>query len=145
MPKCQMPNAKNGSHPVRREDASVRASSSSRWLPTCTLNRPTAIIWLDSAQETETATTTIKPMAQQSHGGPHRRKLERYTVGWVCALPIELAAARTLLDEEHTSISLPDGDGGDDDTNSYYTLGRMGPHDVVIACLPAGTTAAAVA
>ena len=24
-----------------------------------------------------------------------------YTIGWVCALPIELAAARQMLDEEH--------------------------------------------
>lgn len=27
--------------------------------------------------------------------------LEDYTVGWICALPAELAAAQELLDEEH--------------------------------------------
>ncbi|UPL00291.1 hypothetical protein LCI18_011225 [Fusarium solani-melongenae] len=49
---------------------------------------------------------------------------EDYTVGWVCALPIELAAA-----QEDSNAS--------NDTN-LYTLGRIGKHNVVIACLPAG-------
>ncbi|KAJ5763893.1 hypothetical protein N7533_002574 [Penicillium manginii] len=26
---------------------------------------------------------------------------EEYTVGWICALPLELTAARGMLDEEH--------------------------------------------
>jgi nucleoside phosphorylase len=59
---------------------------------------------------------------------------EDYTVGWVCALPIELAAAAELLDEKH--LDLPQGRS---DTN-IYTLGRMGEHNVVVACLPAGQT-----
>ena len=73
------------------------------------------------------------------------RKFSRadYTVGWVCALPIELAAAQELLDEEHEDLR-QDGD----DAN-IYTLGRIGEHNVVLACLPAGQTgtnsAAAVA
>jgi nucleoside phosphorylase len=53
-----------------------------------------------------------------------------YTVGWICALPIELAAAQAMLDEEH----LPH-DGID---SSQYTLGRIGNHNIVLACLPAG-------
>jgi hypothetical protein len=34
------------------------------------------------------------------------RQLRRdeYTVGWVCALPIELAAAPEMLDEEHHDL-----------------------------------------
>jgi nucleoside phosphorylase len=66
-----------------------------------------------------------------------------YTVGWLCALPIELAAARAMLDEEHCSLPLDSNDP------SSYTLGRIVEHNVVIACLPAGqtgiTSAAAVA
>jgi hypothetical protein len=27
-----------------------------------------------------------------------------YTVGWVCALPVELAAAQEMLDEEHQGL-----------------------------------------
>jgi nucleoside phosphorylase len=66
-----------------------------------------------------------------------------YTIGWLCALPIELTAAREMLDEEHCGLP-PDGN----DPNSY-TLGHIAEHNVVIACLPAGqtgiTSAAAVA
>jgi hypothetical protein len=29
---------------------------------------------------------------------------EEYTVGWVCALPIEFAAAQAMLDEEHEDL-----------------------------------------
>jgi nucleoside phosphorylase len=74
-----------------------------------------------------------------------RRRLrhEGYGVGWVCALPIELAAAQVLLDEEHERL------GQDVNDTNLYTLGRIGEHNVVIACLPAGQTgtisAAAVA
>jgi nucleoside phosphorylase len=66
-----------------------------------------------------------------------------YTVGWVSALPVELAAAAELLDEEHEQLPQ------DPDDNNLYTLGSIGEHNVVIACLPAGQTgtnsAAAVA
>lgn len=53
-----------------------------------------------------------------------------YTVGWICALPIELAVAQVMLDEEH----LPHNDID----SSQYTLGRISNHNVVLACLPAG-------
>ncbi|KAF9637134.1 hypothetical protein BFW01_g8030 [Lasiodiplodia theobromae] len=62
----------------------------------------------------------------------HRLNHDAYTVGWVCALTIELIAAQEMLDEEHDDLP-PDGN----DTNSY-TLGSIGEHNVVIACLPAG-------
>jgi nucleoside phosphorylase len=55
-----------------------------------------------------------------------------YTVGWVCALSTELTAAMAMLDEEY--LPLP-RHAHDDNT---YTLGRIGEHNVVIACLPAG-------
>jgi nucleoside phosphorylase len=61
-----------------------------------------------------------------------RLRIQDYTIGWVCALPIELAAATAMLDEKHQSLS-------HDDNNHYlYTLGRVGEHNVVLACLPAG-------
>ena len=63
-----------------------------------------------------------------------RLRADEYTVGWVCALPIELAVATEMLDEEHESLP-QDGN----DTN-LYTLGSIGEHNVVIACLPAGQT-----
>ncbi|RYN50572.1 hypothetical protein AA0117_g13405, partial [Alternaria alternata] len=59
---------------------------------------------------------------------------EDYTVGWVCALPVELAAAQEMLDEEHDT---PRYDAHD---TNLYTCGRVGEHNVVIACLPEGQT-----
>ncbi|KAH6639236.1 ankyrin repeat-containing domain protein [Boeremia exigua] len=68
---------------------------------------------------------------------------EDFTVGWVCALPVELAAAQEMLDEE-----LPTPEVTAYDTN-IYSCGQIGKHNVVIACLPDGQTgtnsAAAVA
>jgi nucleoside phosphorylase len=63
-----------------------------------------------------------------------RRQLRReeYTVGWICALPVELAAAQELLDEEHEDLEQDEHD------NNLYSLGRVGDHNVVIVCLPAG-------
>ncbi|ETR99603.1 ankyrin [Trichoderma reesei RUT C-30] len=46
---------------------------------------------------------------------------------WICALPIELVAAEAMLDERYK-----------DDSSGQYTLGRIGHHKVVMACLPAG-------
>ena len=70
-----------------------------------------------------------------------RFRVEDYTVGWVCALPIELAAATEMLEEEYQDL-FQDAT----DTN-VYSLGRIGEHKVVVACLPAGqmgTNSAAV-
>src|ERR1700755_652589 len=55
-----------------------------------------------------------------------------YTVGWICALPIELAAAKVMLDETHDSLSQHSLDA------SIFTLGRISGHNVVLGCLPAG-------
>jgi nucleoside phosphorylase len=58
---------------------------------------------------------------------------EDYTVGWVCALAIEHIAATGMLDEIHPdTISKPANDP------NGYTLGSIGGHNIVIACLPEG-------
>lgn len=67
---------------------------------------------------------------------------DSYTIGWICALPIELTAAAAMLDESHRKF---DGQRVNDKNN--YVLGRIGQHNVVLACLPAGvygTTSASV-
>jgi ankyrin repeat protein/nucleoside phosphorylase len=64
-------------------------------------------------------------------------RAEDFTVGWISALSVELTAATAMLDEEYE---------GSDDTTQYM-LGRIGKHNVVIICLPAGhigTSSAAV-
>ena len=58
---------------------------------------------------------------------------QTYTVGWICAVKTEYVAACELLDEEHPPLpilSLHD--------SNAYTLGRIGDHHVVVACLPKG-------
>ncbi|KAJ6016208.1 Tetratricopeptide-like helical [Penicillium herquei] len=64
-----------------------------------------------------------------------------YPVAWICALPLEMAAAKMMLDRVHASLSQPESD------HNAYTLGSISGHNVVVACLPSGvygTTAAAV-
>ena len=52
-----------------------------------------------------------------------------YTVGWIVALPIEVAAATAMLDELHDK---PQGfDQHPTDTNSYH-WGSIGEHNIVI-------------
>ena len=53
-------------------------------------------------------------------------------MGWLCALPIKLAAAQEMLDEEHEDLKQDEND------DNLYSLGRIGDHNVVIVCLPAG-------
>ncbi|WXC58479.1 hypothetical protein SNK03_004378 [Fusarium graminearum] len=55
-----------------------------------------------------------------------------YTVGWVCALPKEQTAALAMLDCEHPALPKQPTD------KNAYTLGAVGEHNVVIACLPKG-------
>ncbi|CAG8092397.1 unnamed protein product [Penicillium salamii] len=62
--------------------------------------------------------------ASRSHG--------EYIVGWVCALPKEQTAAIAMLDQRHVGLPKPRNDP------NTYTLGSVGSHNVVIACLPKG-------
>ncbi|KAK6540060.1 hypothetical protein TWF694_008890 [Orbilia ellipsospora] len=55
---------------------------------------------------------------------------DRYVVAWICALAIEMAAARAMLDEVHKGFAVSEND------SNTYILGRIGCHNIVIACLP---------
>jgi len=73
--------------------------------------------------------------------GARKLSHNNYTVGWICALPLELAAAKVMLDEIHPNLPISSNDC------NTYTLGRIGVHNVVVACLPSGkygTTSAAI-
>ncbi|KKP02874.1 hypothetical protein THAR02_05050 [Trichoderma harzianum] len=63
---------------------------------------------------------------------------EKFQIGWICALPIDVAAAIEMLDANFGILD----DQDSRDTNSY-TLGRIGKHYVAIAGLgQSGTTSA---
>ncbi|KAK5996456.1 Serine/threonine-protein phosphatase 6 regulatory ankyrin repeat subunit B-like protein [Cladobotryum mycophilum] len=55
-----------------------------------------------------------------------------YVVGWICALPKEQTAAIAMLDQRHITLRKPPNDP------NTYTLGSIGGHNIVIACLPMG-------
>ena len=69
-------------------------------------------------------------MATQTATAP--RTHNSYTVGWVCALSKEQTAATAMLDQIHPDISKSPND------YNTYTLGSIGEHNIVIACLPKG-------
>ncbi|KAI0160665.1 hypothetical protein GGR57DRAFT_389579 [Xylariaceae sp. FL1272] len=54
----------------------------------------------------------------------------RYSVGWICALHIEMAAAIAMLDTVHERLAQDPTD------SNTYALGSIGHHNVVIASLP---------
>ncbi|RYP66170.1 hypothetical protein DL771_007946 [Monosporascus sp. 5C6A] len=54
-----------------------------------------------------------------------------YTVGWICALHIEMAAAEAMLDNVHDSLPKHPND------SNTYTVGNISRHNIVIASLPA--------
>jgi hypothetical protein len=63
-----------------------------------------------------------------------------YTVGWICALPVETAAAKLMLEKIHPPLPRLPMD------QNIYILGSIGEHNIVIASLPIGvypTTSAA--
>ncbi|KAL2849950.1 hypothetical protein BJY01DRAFT_245746 [Aspergillus pseudoustus] len=55
-----------------------------------------------------------------------------FSIAWICALPLEIAAAKLVLDAVHDSLPQPAAD------QNCYTLGEVSGHNVVIACLPSG-------
>ncbi|KAI7348018.1 purine and uridine phosphorylase [Hortaea werneckii] len=55
-----------------------------------------------------------------------------YSVGIICALEVELTAVQATLDEKHGSVAKAAGD------SNKYAFGKIGMHNVVVACLPAG-------
>jgi nucleoside phosphorylase len=62
------------------------------------------------------------------------RTYQDYTVGWICALEMELSAAIKVLDYEHPRLPSVGRD------LNIYRFGSINRHNVVIACLPDGET-----
>ncbi|KAB8235186.1 uncharacterized protein BDW43DRAFT_299123 [Aspergillus alliaceus] len=63
-----------------------------------------------------------------------------YTIAWISALPLEMAAASVMLDKTHNPLPQPVTDP------NAYVLGELSGHCIVMACLPTcvyGTISAA--
>jgi hypothetical protein len=58
-----------------------------------------------------------------------------FRIGWITALPVELTAARAMLDEEYD----------DESEITDYIMGRIGSHNIVLISLPAGQIGTAAA
>ncbi|KAF2221527.1 nucleoside phosphorylase domain-containing protein [Elsinoe ampelina] len=56
-----------------------------------------------------------------------------FTIAVVCALPCEMAAVLAMLDEEYKDVHAPSND------DNRYNFGRIGCHNIIIVCLPAGS------
>ncbi|KAF4552451.1 Phosphorylase-like protein 3 [Elsinoe fawcettii] len=110
------------------------------------LQRPRYERFTGGASSSSQGSRVDTPAVSSRNAEPAGRTPQRadYQIGWICALPIELAAAQAMLDEEHEALD--DQDASDENT---YVLGHIGKHNVVIACLPSGqygtTSAATVA
>ncbi|KAK4459808.1 putative ankyrin repeat domain-containing protein [Cladorrhinum samala] len=70
----------------------------------------------------------------------HQLTHQDYTIAWICALHLELAVSRAMLDEVHRGLPNLDRD------DNVYVLGRIHQHNVVMVCLPGqyGTNNAAI-
>lgn len=79
-----------------------------------------------------TTSNTVQELHHQDKTMAAIRTPASLTVGWVCALSIELAAAQELMDEEYEDLPQPPAD------TNIYSYGRVGEHNVVAVCLPAG-------
>lgn len=55
---------------------------------------------------------------------------DQYTIAWLCALHIEMAAARAMLDNIHKFLPIYEDDNA-------YILGNIKHHNIAIGCLPA--------
>jgi nucleoside phosphorylase len=63
---------------------------------------------------------------------------DQYTVACICPMGVELAPVLAILDETH-------GNAASRSDQNSYTLGRIGPHNVVVAVMPeTGNNQAAV-
>jgi nucleoside phosphorylase len=76
--------------------------------------------------------TDVSPTSLSSGTNSIQREHRDYTVGWICALPIELTAAIAMLDTRHQPLSKHAKE------KNAYAVGSIGYHNVVITCLPAG-------
>jgi nucleoside phosphorylase len=73
---------------------------------------------------------TVVAPADMALQRPH---VQDFHIGWICAVEVEYVIASELLDEE-----FPEAPKTSSNDDNLYTCGRIGRHQVVMACLPKG-------
>jgi len=116
---------------LRRERESLKSKDQrlNQW--------PGAFISLDEQPEPEWIKEAITQLKHGRQEIPiYAKKIthlrESYNVGIICALEVEKSAVEATLDEEYGGVEKAAGD------DNSYTFGRIGNHNVVVACLPVG-------
>ncbi|RBR14463.1 uncharacterized protein FIESC28_07699 [Fusarium coffeatum] len=82
--------------------------------------------------EDQAAASSSRPQKKFHHDSRNTLSHDCYTVAWICALPLEMSAARAMLDDVHEALPQDVND------SNCYALGTVGKHSVTIACLPDG-------
>ncbi|KAJ4126959.1 hypothetical protein NW768_008580 [Fusarium equiseti] len=85
-----------------------------------------------SCNEDRAATSSSRPYKKVQHGTRKTLSHDSYTIAWICALPLEMSAARAMLDYVHDALPQHAND------SNCYELGTIRQHNVAIACLPDG-------
>lgn len=106
-------------------------------LPMCTRNEPVLSKRLrDPNGDEETASNRLRKRKEECAGWVCSRSMELthsdFHVGWLCALSKEQTAATAMLERKYPDLPKPPNDP------NAYTLGSIGKHNIVIACLPEG-------
>ncbi|KAL6828009.1 hypothetical protein V8C40DRAFT_286889 [Trichoderma camerunense] len=78
----------------------------------------------------------LKP--RDEHDMPWHRN---YTVGWICTLQLEFEVSKGMLDYWYRQPSQNNHDPYENHRCISYAYGRIGHHDVVMACLPSDNNA----
>ncbi|KAK6523154.1 hypothetical protein TWF694_006049 [Orbilia ellipsospora] len=97
------------------------------WPPPPTMGRRNLLSLGGQCDYEDTARRIPEPLAIDG------KSEHDYTIGWICAIAIELAAVTAIMDEEYQTLPMSPSD------NDIYKFGRIGNHSIVIACLPAGS------
>lgn len=82
--------------------------------------------------EDQAAASASRSQKRFHHDSRNTLSHDCYTVAWICALPLEMSAARAMLDDVHEALPQDVND------SNCYALGTIGKHRVTIACLPDG-------
>lgn len=138
-PSAALDEQLNESAATSLRSRSVRSEPASDSVSVASLESTTAAAFENTARPVESepgpAHLLVPCAAQELSDTASARQLSvnDYSVGWICAVPVEYVAAQAMLDEVHKRP----GTLAHTDINDYV-FGRVGEHNVVVTVLPSG-------